>query len=120
LVQKFLGSGFLTTSVTVYYIGYLELKLPGITSIYTESIEVKIDKVVLLASPVCDRKYDAEKDEALELARKRETLDKLEQLLLEQGMLISEAMFVFVAMVDLKKYLCQVPYFTTFMNILKL
>ena len=68
----------------LYYAGLLELTLPAITRIRTESLIVKIDNVLVLASPVCDRQYDAEKDEALQRAHKREVLEKLEQLL-QQG-----------------------------------
>ena len=66
------------------FAGLLELRIPAITSIYTESIEVTVEDLLLLSSPVVDRQYDAARDKALKQARKRDTLEKLEQLL-QQG-----------------------------------
>ena len=68
----------------IFVAGLLELRIPAITSIYTESIEVTVEDLLLLSSPVVDRQYDAARDEALKQARKRDTLEKLEQLL-QQG-----------------------------------
>lgn len=47
-------------------------------NVYSSPFVLKVKHLTLLASPVSDRKYDKERDEALRLARKQETLRKLE------------------------------------------
>lgn len=70
------------------------MRIPAITRIYSDSIVVTVENLLLLSSPVVDRQYDPARDEALKEARKRDTLEKLEQLL-QQGLTVSIFLCIF-------------------------
>jgi len=67
-----------------FTIGLLEIQVPSLYSIYKESVILNIESLLLLATPVNDRKYDKDRDERLERARKQETLERLDEIL-QQG-----------------------------------
>lgn len=69
------------TRTRLFYIGLLELTIPAVYQIYSSPIKIRVDDLLVIASPIGDRGYDKEKDERLARAHKRALLAKLDRLL---------------------------------------
>ncbi|XP_067950623.1 intermembrane lipid transfer protein VPS13A-like [Watersipora subatra] len=75
----------LPIEVKAGHIETLKACLPAPTKLLTDPLIVTVENVFLLASPTCDRQYDEAKDELIQQAHKRQLLEKLEQLLQQEG-----------------------------------
>ena len=60
-----------------YCVGYIKIDIPW-TSLFSASVVAHLDDVYILAGPITDRMYDAERERALQNAIKREMLESLE------------------------------------------
>ncbi|KAH9508957.1 hypothetical protein Btru_048396 [Bulinus truncatus] len=72
----------LPLEVKAGYIGHLKIDIPW-TQLFTADIHVAIENVYVVAGPITDRQYDAEKEHLLQAALKRQLLERIEQPTLE-------------------------------------
>ena len=60
-----------------FFPGKISLIIPW-TSLYSLPVVATVEDVYLLAGPIADRSYDAKKEQALQLAIKKKTIEALE------------------------------------------
>lgn len=74
----------LPVEVTQGYVGKISLKIPW-TDLYSQPFDIIVHDVYLMAGPIRDRQYDAERAEASEIAAKRKRLSQIEQRMEKTG-----------------------------------
>ncbi|XP_055887721.1 intermembrane lipid transfer protein VPS13A-like isoform X3 [Biomphalaria glabrata] len=72
----------LPVEVKAGHIGHLKIDIPW-TQLFTADIHVAIENVYIVAGPITDRQYDAERERQLQAALKRQLLERIEQSTLE-------------------------------------